>query len=109
MDSTAVPANADTNFVQMSGGDSAVKSDDRDSTMPANITSIVQETSLRDLYVHMVNSGNMIDIAASVVASIHGKAVQSTGWMEMASAVLSIQTSALFHQLRAKILSPFIQ
>ena len=69
LDSTALPSNSDTNFTKVSEPETANPSEERDSIVPENATAIANETNMRDLYVHMVNSGNIFDIAASIMAA----------------------------------------
>jgi len=64
-----------------------------------------------DLYVQMINNGNLIDMQAELTRQLEvvGEAAPYDKWQRIAEAILSVRDSQPFRLLRAQIFRPFAQ
>jgi hypothetical protein len=65
MEKTALPRNEDSSFMETDDSD-AIRSLDRDSNPDPSIAGQVGETAGAQLFVRMINEGNMCDITAEL-------------------------------------------
>ena len=105
MSATSLPGNTDTDFAGGTEG-MAVQSDDVQSEALAALEENLKSTDEEDLYILMINQGNMLDIEAEYerqMQEVEGVEPYDK-WQNVAGAVLATREMGGFRYLRGQIL-----